>query len=594
MKRIYTILLALLLLLCLCACDTDATPSAKEYTFPENTVIAGVDMTKLTREEAWAKLEETAASYVLNLNVDGNEVTVSAKDMGLSCSKEDFMAAVDAMEAGTEANTTRVIRFQDAKLRLALNRSLNRPYQDAALVYDEAAGEYVMLPHAEGLKTDHSALAVALKDTIRSLTPQQTMTGFSEVVMPFRADSEDAQLALEKINKMIHVELSYVFGAESSSPITHTIPADLIRSFVTTGEDGFTPSVDEAAVAAYAEELASTYSTQAHLGAFLTTNGEVLDMVLPFEGCTVDSTFLTHDLVMCIANGISAERTAYYIGNGNPDLPYGGTYVEVDLDTQHLWYYKDGDCLVDTDLVSGCVALNMQTPNGNFYIYSRSNGTYLEGPGYKTWVRYWMPFTGGYGLHDAQWRDEFGGDIYLDDGSHGCVNLPLEAAGTLFNNSTWGTRVILYGGEGHEELRPQEILGETLRMVSADTESVKLKMRSRYAWPDFFYESDNPEVATVDAEGTVTIHSIGIANITVIAASEGRYKAAKTTVTIHVTCAEDAHELAAPVITKESTCCSGVQTTACTKCSYTEEVILEPAYEHNFVNGECTTCGEDE
>ena len=31
-----------------------------------------------------------------------------------------------------------------------------------------------------------------------------------------------------------------------------------------------------------------------------------------------------------------------------------------------------------------------------------------------------------------------------------------------------------------------------------------------------------------------------------------------------------------------------------TKCGYTEEVELEPAYEHTFVNGECTACGEDE
>lgn len=595
MKRIYTILLALLLL-CLCACDGGVTPSAKEFTFPENTVIAGVDVADLTKDEAWNKLEETAAGYVLNLNVDGNEVTVSAKDMGLSCSKEDFMAAADAMEAGTEADASRVIRFQDAKLRLALNRQLNRPSQDAQLVYDETSGEYVLQPHAEGLKTDHSALAVALKETIRTLTPQQTMTGFSEVLTPaYAADGENVLLALEKINKMIGVELSYVFGAEGSAPIVQTIPTDIIRSFIITGEDGFSPAVDEAAVALYAEELAATYSIQPHLGnSFLTTNGEVLDMVLPYEGCTVDTNFLTYDLIMCISNGISAERTASYIGNGNPDLPYGGTYAEVDLTAQHLWYYKDGECLVDTDLVSGCVDLNMQTPIGNFYIYARSRGTYLEGPGYKSWVNYWMPFTGGYGLHDALWRDEFGGDIYLDDGSHGCVNLPLDAASTLFNNSTWGTRVILHGGEGHEELREQEILGETQRMVSADTESIQLKMRSRYAWPDFFYETDNPEVATVDAEGTVTVHSIGTANITVIAATEGRYKSAKTTVTIQVTCAEDAHEMGAPAVTTEATCSSGVQTSSCTKCSYTEEVELEPVYEHTFVNGECTVCGEDE
>ena len=595
MKRITMILLTLLMLLCLCACEGEMMSAHKEFSFPENTVIAGVDVAGLTKEEAWIKVEEAAAGYILNLNVDGNEVTIPAKDMGLSCSKKDFMAAADAMEAGTEADVSRVIRFQDAKLRMALNRELNYPSQDAQLIYDEAAGAYVLQPHAEGLKTDHSALAVALKDTIRTLAPQQTVTGFSEVLTPaFAADDENVLLALEKINKMAAVELSYVFGAEGSAPIVQTIPTDIIRSFIITGEDGFSPAVDEAAVAVYAEELAATYSIQPHLGSFRTTNGEVLDMVLPYEGCTVDTNFLTYDLIMCISNGISAERTASYIGNGNPDLPYGGTYVEVDLTAQRLWYYKDGECLVDTDLVSGCVDLNMQTPVGNFYIYARSRGTYLEGPGYRSYVNYWMPFTGGYGLHDALWRDEFGGDIYLTDGSHGCVNLPLEAASTLFNNSTWGTRVILHGGEGHEELREQEILGETQHTVTADTEAFGLKMRSRYAWPDFFYETDNPEVATVDEEGSVTVHGIGTANITVIAASEGRYKAQETTVTIQVTCAEDAHQMGAAAVTTEATCQSGVQTTACTVCGYAEEVELEPVYEHTYADGNCTVCGEAE
>ena len=30
------------------------------------------------------------------------------------------------------------------------------------------------------------------------------------------------------------------------------------------------------------------------------------------------------------------------------------------------------------------------------------------------------------------WRADFGGDIYLKDGSHGCINLPPEAAEELF------------------------------------------------------------------------------------------------------------------------------------------------------------------
>ena len=48
------------------------------------------------------------------------------------------------------------------------------------------------------------------------------------------------------------------------------------------------------------------------------------------------------------------------------------------------------------------------------------------------------------GLHDSSWRTEYGGDIYLTDGSHGCVNTPLDAIATIYNNITVGTLVVVY------------------------------------------------------------------------------------------------------------------------------------------------------
>ena len=50
-------------------------------------------------------------------------------------------------------------------------------------------------------------------------------------------------------------------------------------------------------------------------------------------------------------------------------------------------------------------------------------------------VTYWMAFEGnGIGFHDATWQDSFGGDTYLDNGSHGCVNLPLSFAEELYSS----------------------------------------------------------------------------------------------------------------------------------------------------------------
>ena len=55
-----------------------------------------------------------------------------------------------------------------------------------------------------------------------------------------------------------------------------------------------------------------------------------------------------------------------------------------------------------------------------------------------------MPFNGGIGLHDASWRNKFGGEIYVNSGSHGCVNLPTSSAAAIYSHVSSGTPVILY------------------------------------------------------------------------------------------------------------------------------------------------------
>ena len=64
--------------------------------------------------------------------------------------------------------------------------------------------------------------------------------------------------------------------------------------------------------------------------------------------------------------------------------------------------------------------------------------------GWRTEVTYWMPFFDGQGLHDATWRSSFGGNIYVNNGSHGCVNLPYNTADKIYNNIEAGVAIILY------------------------------------------------------------------------------------------------------------------------------------------------------
>lgn len=84
------------------------------------------------------------------------------------------------------------------------------------------------------------------------------------------------------------------------------------------------------------------------------------------------------------------------------------------------------------------------TPPGVFGLSYKTTNAVLRGAGYQTPVNYWMPFYGNYGMHDATWRSEFGGSIYIADGSHGCINLPLDMAAQIYQYVSAGFPVICY------------------------------------------------------------------------------------------------------------------------------------------------------
>lgn len=117
--------------------------------------------------------------------------------------------------------------------------------------------------------------------------------------------------------------------------------------------------------------------------------------------------------------------------------------IEISLEDQHLWYWRDGQVHMDTDIVTGWKN-KWDTPTGVYRVLNKIDGVYLIGDDYKTWVDKWMRFWNGYGLHDATWRNKFGGTIYKKDGSHGCINLPHSFAVKLYDMVEPGDCVVIY------------------------------------------------------------------------------------------------------------------------------------------------------
>lgn len=123
----------------------------------------------------------------------------------------------------------------------------------------------------------------------------------------------------------------------------------------------------------------------------------------------------------------------------------GDTYIEISLDKQHMWYYKDGKLIVSTDVVTGYKNAH-DTPTGLYYVINKASPAELVGETWDVWVNFWLGVTyDGVGIHDSTWRTGgYGGNIYTYDGSHGCINTPYDAVKKIYDNCKENTPVVIY------------------------------------------------------------------------------------------------------------------------------------------------------
>ena len=126
----------------------------------------------------------------------------------------------------------------------------------------------------------------------------------------------------------------------------------------------------------------------------------------------------------------------------------GSKYVEISIEEQKVFLVENYEVVYETDCVTGTKNYT-DTHTGVYQIQSKASPTVLKDKDkndneYEQPVEYWMGFNGSQGMHDAIWRTSFGGDIYTTWGSHGCVNLPLEAAEKIYNAVYMYYPVIVY------------------------------------------------------------------------------------------------------------------------------------------------------
>lgn len=340
-----------------------------------------------------------------------------------------------------------IVSFDDDKLKSIIEKfscfditTLEEP-KNPILQYEN--GKYTILKETYGNKVDKEKLYESIVSAIESGNETLDMEKAECYEKPrFTSESPEIIEAKDVLDKYVSSKITYKMNGSDE-----ILGGDKIKEFLDVDKD-YQVNINEKKVKEYVISLAEKYNTVGKIRKFKSASGNILSISGGDYGRRIDISEEVNYIVDAVKEGKTDDREPKYsqvpFYNGDADDDIGSTYVEVNLSGQHLWFFKNGQLIIDSPIVSGNISNGHGTPGGVYKLDYKERNATLKGEGYSSPVSFWMPFNGGIGIHDATWRSSFGGDIYLYGGSHGCVNAPYSVADTIFNNIEEGTPIVCY------------------------------------------------------------------------------------------------------------------------------------------------------
>ncbi len=431
-----------------------------ETVFFPHTVINGHDVSRKTTQEVKDLITAGIEGYTLTIQErEGKTEQITGEEIGLHSvfdgSLEEYLEAQDPMRwwqaQGAEYEISTMIAYDEEKLQekiknLACFSEENAREPKDAYVSDYEPGQgFRVIPEEPGTILEQDKVALGIADAISNLKTELNLEELDAYKKAARTSEDEAlQARAAELNRYVTMTVTYLFGDERE-----ILDGDTIAQWMSIGEDGQV-SFDAEQIASYVKELASKYDTAYKEKTLKTSYGSTVTISKGFYGWKMNQGEEAKELYNVLQSGESQTREPVYTqrANSHGANDYGDTYVEINLTAQHLFFYKDGNLVVESDFVSGNHARGYDTPSGAYPVTYKQRDAVLKGATYRTPVKYWMPFNGNIGMHDANWRGSFGGKIYMTNGSHGCINLPPSVAKVIFENISQGMPVLCYHLEG--------------------------------------------------------------------------------------------------------------------------------------------------
>ncbi len=424
--------------------------------FNFGTKISGIDVGGRSVEETEKILSSKMQSYKLEIDERGDaKEEIKGTDIGIKYDSDKIKKLKDSQNPlgwistlfkKDNTKTFQIFSYDEDLLNASLNnlscvnnKKVTNP-QNASFQCKD--GSYEIVEEVLGNKINKDALHDNVADAIINGKSSINLDTINSYENPkYTSKSEEVANTKDTLNKYTALKITY-----NSHGKQKVLDGSTIHNWLGV-DDNMEVTFNEDKVRSYVDKISSIYNTYGNTRDFITSFKKTVQVSGGNYGYIVNKSKEIKDLIETVKVGQDTTKEPAYvqtaISKDSNDI--GNTYVEINLTKQHVWFYKNGTLVVDGDVVTGNVSNNTGTPAGTYVLNYKERNATLKGEDYSSPVDYWMPFNNNIGLHDASWRNGvFGGNIYMSDGSHGCVNCPYNVAKTIFENIEPGIPIVVY------------------------------------------------------------------------------------------------------------------------------------------------------
>lgn len=435
------------------------------------TTINGQSVTLRTARGATSLAMGQARDYELSVQGDGIGLHLGGADIALAVDQDVFYEGARARLASwtwpvalflpRDYEVSDGVTFNEEQLTAAVEAAVDSVNQDAtnpksaSLAYNEEKGTFFIEGEREGTAVNRKRTVERATHSVKTLNPTLEL-GEEDLRQP-NIVASDPRLSTVVDRANTYATSSIDLTVDGN--VVKTLDGGVLNPYLII-DDSCNLACDTESLATWARtDLSAEIDTVGTVRTYTRANdGKRIEV---YGGGTYGWSMDSATFAKMLCDEIMANSTkpieipmksegAVYV-RGKQD--WGPRYLDVDLSEQYVRFFdEDSNIIMESECVSGDISKNDGTVTGVYALENKETDKTLIGldnnydgePDYENEVDYWMPFFGGFGLHDALWRDYFGAEVYTVAGSHGCVNLPYYSAQLLYSLIEVGDPVIVH------------------------------------------------------------------------------------------------------------------------------------------------------